>query len=150
MATTRVKPRGPFYACKHARTHACVFVDTEFGPEFRQYGGHYLVSIRWRSKPVVRLDVEATRESLNRIFKTYLPLASPLLDPWGRIFIYGWISVFLQNHQKQGGISIWILSFNQIAPRIKKGEQANNKSYRLTPAVERKEKESNNRAYRMI
>jgi hypothetical protein len=28
MVTTRVKPRGPFYACKHARTH---FVDIRAG-----------------------------------------------------------------------------------------------------------------------
>jgi hypothetical protein len=31
MVTTRVKPRGPFYACKHARTHPRVFVDIRVG-----------------------------------------------------------------------------------------------------------------------
>jgi hypothetical protein len=31
MVTTRVKPRGSFYACKHARTHSRVFVDIRAG-----------------------------------------------------------------------------------------------------------------------
>jgi hypothetical protein len=31
MVTTRVKPRGPFYECKHARTHPRVFVDIRAG-----------------------------------------------------------------------------------------------------------------------
>jgi hypothetical protein len=36
-----VKPRGPFYACKHARTHPRVFVDISAGIP-AQDGGCYL------------------------------------------------------------------------------------------------------------
>jgi hypothetical protein len=31
MVTTRIKPRGPFYVCKHARTHPRVFIDIRTG-----------------------------------------------------------------------------------------------------------------------
>jgi hypothetical protein len=41
MVTTRVKPRGPFYACKHARTHARVYVDISAGIPAED-GGCYL------------------------------------------------------------------------------------------------------------
>jgi hypothetical protein len=41
MDMTRVEPRGPFYACKHARTHARVFVDIRAGIP-AQDGGCYL------------------------------------------------------------------------------------------------------------
>jgi hypothetical protein len=40
MATTRVKPRGPFYECKHALTHPRVFVDIS-GRNSGQDGGCY-------------------------------------------------------------------------------------------------------------
>jgi hypothetical protein len=40
MVTTWVKPRGPIYACKHARTHARVFVELAGIPT--QAGGCYL------------------------------------------------------------------------------------------------------------
>jgi hypothetical protein len=42
MVTTRVKPRGPSYACKYARTHPRVFVDIRAGIP-AQDGGCYLV-----------------------------------------------------------------------------------------------------------
>jgi hypothetical protein len=41
MVTTRVKPQGHFYACKHARTHARVFGDIRAGIP-AQDGGCYL------------------------------------------------------------------------------------------------------------
>jgi hypothetical protein len=41
MVTTRVKPRGPFYACKHTRTHPRVIVDISAGIP-AQDGGCYL------------------------------------------------------------------------------------------------------------
>jgi hypothetical protein len=41
MVTTRVKPRGPFYASKHARTHPRDFVDISGRNSF-QDGGCYL------------------------------------------------------------------------------------------------------------
>jgi hypothetical protein len=41
MVTTRVKPRGPFYACKHARTHARVLLTFRAGIP-AQDGGCYL------------------------------------------------------------------------------------------------------------
>jgi hypothetical protein len=41
MVTTRAKPRGHFYACKHARTHARVFVDIRAGIPAED-GGCYL------------------------------------------------------------------------------------------------------------
>jgi hypothetical protein len=37
--------------------------------------------------------------------------------------IWGWTKKFLENHQRQGGISIWILYFNQFRPKIKKWQQ---------------------------
>jgi uncharacterized Zn-finger protein len=43
MVTTQVKPRGPFYACKHARTHPRVFVDIS-GRNSGQDGGCYHAS----------------------------------------------------------------------------------------------------------
>jgi hypothetical protein len=41
MVMTRVKPRGPLYACKNARTHPRVFVDIRAGIP-AQDGGCYL------------------------------------------------------------------------------------------------------------
>jgi hypothetical protein len=41
MVTSRVKPRGPFYACNHARTHPRAFVDIRAGIT-AQDGGCYL------------------------------------------------------------------------------------------------------------
>jgi hypothetical protein len=43
MVTTRVKPRGPFHACKHARTHPRVFVDMS-GRNSSQDDGCYLAN----------------------------------------------------------------------------------------------------------
>jgi hypothetical protein len=40
MVTTRVKPRGPFYACNHARTQPRVFVDIS-----AEDGGCYLLAL---------------------------------------------------------------------------------------------------------
>jgi hypothetical protein len=57
MVATRVKPRGPFYACKHARTHSRVFADIS-GWNSGQDDGCYLawgLVIRCRSEPVVRI-----------------------------------------------------------------------------------------------
>jgi hypothetical protein len=41
LVTTRVMSQGPFYACKHARTHTSVFVD--ISPRIpAEDGGRYL------------------------------------------------------------------------------------------------------------
>jgi hypothetical protein len=54
MVINRVKPRGPFYACKHARTHARVFVDIRAGIPAKMVVVIWPL-IRWRKKqPVVR------------------------------------------------------------------------------------------------
>jgi hypothetical protein len=58
MVTTRVKPRGPFYACKHGRTHARVFVDMSAG------GGCYLA--------LVSVTYQASCQA-NRVFTQIQP-----------------------------------------------------------------------------
>jgi hypothetical protein len=55
MVMTRVKPRGPFYACRHARTHPRVFVDIRVGIPANMVVVIWLL-VRWRTKPVVRLS----------------------------------------------------------------------------------------------
>jgi hypothetical protein len=42
MVMTRVRPRGPFYVCKHARTHPRVFVDIRAGIP-AEVGGCHLI-----------------------------------------------------------------------------------------------------------
>jgi hypothetical protein len=55
MVTTRVKPRGRFYACKHTRTHARVFVDIRAGIPVNMVVVVWLL-IRWCIKTVVGLS----------------------------------------------------------------------------------------------
>jgi hypothetical protein len=95
MVTTRVKPRGPFYACKHARTHPRVFVDI-----WARIPAKMVVviclSIRWRSKPVVRLPynrglrrVEVARIKRRRIMLGHISLCSPSFRAYSRA--HAWV-----------------------------------------------------------
>jgi hypothetical protein len=56
--STRVKPRGPFYACKHARTHPRVFVDIRAGIPAED-GGCYLAldSVTYQTSCEARHDI---------------------------------------------------------------------------------------------